>query len=76
MEINKINITLEGGFNFTFPKMARAKQKFFGERLGDIKRTVKEQLLPYKEVLKGKKIAITAGSRGINGIVPSPSLHF
>ena len=53
--------------NIELPKMFRARQLFAKDRLDDIEGTVKKELgklsLPD---LNGKRVALTAGSRGVN----------
>lgn len=62
-------ITIDGGLNYDFPWMATMQQMYPQTEPIDIARTVTEQLQPYAEDLANKKIYITAGSRGIAGIV-------
>ena len=57
--------------NFEIPGVARVRQFFNREELedpeGELKRLLEEKNLPIK---KGSRIAITCGSRGIDGYVP------
>ena len=53
--------------NFTgFPKMIKVEQRFSDEHITDIDGAVREEIakLPLPE-LRGKRVAVTAGSRGI-----------
>lgn len=71
MDFGKINVKIEGGFdNIKIPKMIRIKQKFNDDRIEDIESKIKEEIKNNicLSNLEGKKIAITAGSRGIKEI--------
>jgi hypothetical protein len=54
------------------PRMARIRQAFPRPVLADIEQTIKDELkkLLAAKVIAGQKIGITAGSRGIQNIVP------
>ncbi|MCG8482985.1 MAG: hypothetical protein MJA31_06715, partial [Clostridia bacterium] len=64
-----VNLNLEERYDdISFPKMIKVKQKFNDEKIGFIKEAVLKELEKVdKSTLKGKKIGITAGSRGIKG---------
>lgn len=52
------------------PDMLEIKQRFPNEQLSDIRQVVMDELAPFATLnWKGKSIAITAGSRGIHGMV-------
>ena len=53
-----------------FPKMIKIKQKFPDEHIADIDGAVHEEMakLPLPD-LKGKRVAVTAGSRGIPNFI-------
>lgn len=70
MRIDRIDATIEGGTEYPFPRMVPVDQHFDRERVEDIEKTVRaemEKLDP--AAFRGKRIAITAGSRGIAGLV-------
>lgn len=70
MRLEKINITLEGGLKFDFPKMVEVEQQFPRPHVDNIYHAIDEELGKIdKSFLSGKQIAITAGSREISGIV-------
>ncbi|MCL1999804.1 MAG: lactate racemase domain-containing protein [Planctomycetes bacterium] len=55
-----------GGEDIELPRMFKARQLFSRERLDDIEGTVKKEIAKLKlPDLKGKRIALTAGSRGV-----------
>ncbi|HWQ76180.1 MAG TPA: lactate racemase domain-containing protein, partial [Syntrophomonas sp.] len=62
-------VTIEGGFDYNFPKMAKVKQIFPNPVLGNVEQTIHDNIKPFLKDCRGKHIAITAGSRGINGIL-------
>lgn len=62
-------ITIDGGLDYAFPMMATVQQTFPQTPHIDIPQTIKERLQPYSNELANKRIFITAGSRGIAGIV-------
>ena len=52
------------------PEMLEIKQRFPKERVSDVRQTVLDELAPFSTLdWKGKHIAVTAGSRGIHGMV-------
>ncbi len=65
----KINATIEGGLDYSFPKMAKVAQTFPSEKLSNIEDSISQSVAKYSGDLTGKRIAITAGSRGITNIV-------
>jgi hypothetical protein len=70
MNFGKINVTIEGGFDIELPRMIKVHQKFNDEKIDDIEKHIAAELAE-KQVLdnlKGKRIAVTAGSRGIKDI--------
>lgn len=70
MRLKKTQITLDGGLNYDFPPLVKLEQRFPREREGSIKLAIQRETQKISgEDLSGKKIAITAGSRGIVGIV-------
>ena len=66
---DNVNLNLEEKYeDISFPKMIKVKQKFNNEKIDSIKETVLKELGKVdKSTLRGKKIGITAGSRGIKG---------
>ncbi len=62
-------IKIDGGLDFDFPLMATAQQTFPPTPTIDISQTIAKRLQPYANILANKRISITAGSRGITGIV-------
>lgn len=63
----EIHFKVEGMEGIQIPKMVKIRQKYPSDKIEDIKGTLEAKLdaLSNKEELKGKRIAITAGSRGI-----------
>jgi len=62
--MNKIDEMLQ---NIAIPPVCKAKQKFCVERLADPARTMTEKLFAKNlPIIKGDRIAITCGSRGID----------
>lgn len=71
MKFSKINVMIDGGFDdIQLPKMFKVKQKFNEEQIDDIKKTVEKEIFDKIDLtsVKNKRIAITAGSRGIKDI--------
>jgi|TARA_B110000091_G_scaffold89236_1_gene97875 hypothetical protein len=70
MDIGKIQVNIEGGLDYPFPPLIPVEQDFKRESLGDIASTLSSELekLPASSI-SGKSIAITVGSRGIDGLV-------
>lgn len=65
----KVSVKVEGGLDFDLPRMFWIEQKFNKQKLDDVRQTTKEELNKVlSSDLEGKRIAITAGSRGINNI--------
>ena len=70
MQLEQTKITLEGGLNYDFPRMVEVEQNFPRKRVLDIEQTIRVGMAKIDSVaLAGKRIAITAGSREIAGIV-------
>jgi hypothetical protein len=68
MLLEHVNVTLDGGFDIDFPRMIKIRQHFNKQELTDVKSAVQEDMcrkLNPKDY-RGKRIALTAGSRGIN----------
>ncbi len=67
MKLEKIDIVLPGGLDCPLPQMVPVEQRFRRQRVEDIETTVRAQLASKLDAksLSGKRIAITAGSRGI-----------
>ncbi|MGN7298102.1 lactate racemase domain-containing protein [Ferdinandcohnia sp. SAFN-114] len=70
MDFGKVNVTVEGGFDIKLPNMIKVHQEFNGEKINDIESHLSKELAEKKvlENVKGKRIAVTAGSRGIKDI--------
>lgn len=70
MRFEQTTITLEGGLNYDFPRMVEVEQHFPRKRVLDIEQTIRVEMAKIDGVaVAGKRIAITAGSREIAGIV-------
>ncbi|HZG85925.1 lactate racemase domain-containing protein [Paenibacillus sp.] len=70
MNFGKINVTIEGGFTLPLPKMVKVKQTFNVSKIENLEQHLMQQVtsvLAAKDVA-GKRIAVTAGSRGIKHI--------
>lgn len=62
------NIKVEGMEKVNIPKMVKIKQKYDDFKINDLKKCVSDEMdnkLNSKDSYKGKRICITAGSRGI-----------
>ncbi|MDX9862539.1 MAG: DUF362 domain-containing protein, partial [Rhodospirillales bacterium] len=70
MRLDKVELTLPAGEDYPLPRMIPVEQRFPSEAITDVKAAVERTMaaLPRLDV-KGKRIAITAGSRGIPHIV-------
>lgn len=71
MDFGQINIKVEGGFDdIKIPEMIKIRQKFNNDMIQDIESKIKEEIRNKIDLsnLKGKRIAITAGSRGTKEI--------
>ncbi len=65
----KIAYSIQGGTDIEFPRMVRVRQNYDTAKIDDIAGTVERQIRALSlPDLHGKRIAITAGSRGIHGI--------
>ena len=61
--------TMAGG-EVTLPRMIEVQQKFPADQVSDVHQAVRDELAKFPDLnLKGKRIAITAGSRVISGMV-------
>lgn len=61
---------LPGDRDLAFPKMVPVEQRFPSEHIENVEAATKEALAPFASLdLKGKRIAVSAGSRGIAGMV-------
>lgn len=66
IQIDPVNITVQGGMDFSLPKMVHVKQHFSEKKIDDIPAVVRSELQKLDAIsLVGKRIAITAGSRRI-----------
>ena len=70
MDLGTINVNIEGGLDYPFPPLIPVDQQFDRVRVEDIAATITEELqkVPTSHIV-GKSIAITVGSRGIDGLV-------
>ncbi len=71
MEFGKIEVMVQGGLaDVQLPKMVAVSQKFNDEAIADIQNETEKEIANKIELngLKDKRIAITAGSRGIKKI--------
>ncbi len=68
---DRIELKVEGGLNATFPRMFPVRQRFPRPQLTNITSAMEKQWGSLSDLeLDGKEIAITAGSRGIEGLIP------
>ena len=70
MKIDRIDVTIQGGFDIDLPRMVPVEQRFPREAVEDVEATLLASLaaLP-SPALAGKRIAITVGSRGTYGML-------
>ena len=70
MKLDKIEIAFQGRSDYQLPRMVPVEQRFPGDAIDDAAAATRQTLaaLPKPDVA-GKRIAITAGSRGIPNIV-------
>ncbi len=69
MNFKPVKINFNDGLSFDFPEMIRIRQKFSKEKIIGIEEHIKKELEKISlQDLKNKRIAITAGSRGISDI--------
>jgi hypothetical protein len=63
----KVNVIIEGAENIKFPKMIKVRQIYDSKKIDDLAAWTKKEMqtLSNKEQYSGKRICITAGSRGI-----------
>jgi len=66
VKLDKVELSLPAGEDYPLPRMLPVEQRFPSDAITDVKAAVERTMaaLPRLEV-KGKRIAITAGSRGI-----------
>jgi len=70
LKVGKIDVKIEGGFALPLPRMVKVKQMFQNKRIDDLEAHIAAEIkakIPL-ESLHGKRIAVTAGSRGIKHI--------
>ncbi len=61
---------LTGDRAIAFPRMVPVEQRFRSERIDDVPGAVRAALAPFSALdVRGKRIAVTGGSRGIAGMV-------
>ena len=67
LHVDKVDVTIPGLADFPFPRMLEIEQNFPRDAVGDVAAAVTEKLesAPLPKDLSGKKICITAGSRGV-----------
>ena len=68
IDFPKMNVTIEGMDTIRLPKMMKIKQVYDKSKIEDIPAWIAQQMtdnLKDKNAFKGKRICITAGSRGI-----------
>lgn len=67
IEFPEMSFKVEGMEGIKIPKMVKIRQKYENDKIEDIKEKVINEMekLSNKQDLKGKRLAITAGSRGI-----------
>jgi len=64
-------LVIEGGLDIAIPRMVPIRQKFPGPEIKDVAAEIKQLFSRderMKKIKKGSRIAVTAGSRGINSI--------
>ncbi len=70
LTVRNIRPTIADGADISLPLMAPVRQIFPSDRIDDIEGVTTEQLMAFAPLdLRGKRVAVTAGSRGIKGIV-------
>lgn len=67
IDFPEIHFPVQGMDDITIPKMVRVRQIYEDDKIEDIKAHLSRQLdeQNYEEAVKGKRIAVTVGSRGI-----------
>lgn len=71
LRIKMTAVSYNEPLSYDFPEMIKIRQKYSAEKIRDVERHLRENLRNMDlEPLRGKRIAITAGSRGITDIVP------
>lgn len=67
MKLDRVDVKLAGGYDIPFPRMVKIEQHFKKDRIENVEETVRsetrQKLKPSD--FKGKRIAVTVGSRGI-----------
>lgn len=70
MDLGVINVNIEGGLDYPFPPLIPVDQQFQCDEVDDIAGTIAKELEKVADSdIAGKSIAITVGSRGIDGLV-------
>ena len=70
LEIRNFAPTIADGLQADLPRMMPVRQRFADDSVADIEDAVRQELSKFSGLdLGGKKIAISAGSRGIKGMV-------
>ncbi len=66
---DRMEYTIDGGTDIEFPRMVKIRQNYRADKVADIPAELRRSVaaLPLPD-LKGKRIAVTAGSRGIANI--------
>jgi len=67
MRLEHVNVKINGGFDVAFPQMIRVRQHFNRNKLDNLPDTICRQMngILNADNFKGKRIALTVGSRGI-----------
>lgn len=68
---DRVRYSVQGGTDIEFPRMVRVRQEYGGAGVADVAAAVDAAVAGLRlPDLSGKRIAVTAGSRGIADIVP------
>ena len=67
IDFPSVTFPIQGLDEVVLPRMVRVRQLYAGDRISDIPAHLKEELSrnDYRPLVKGKRIAVTVGSRGI-----------
>lgn len=67
IEFPEVHVPVQGMDDVTLPQMVTIRQRYDAEKIDDVEGALRQQLeaLPDHESYRGKRIAITVGSRGI-----------
>ena len=67
IDFPSVTFPIQGLEEVVLPRMVRVRQLYAGDRIADIPAHLKEELSrnDYRPLVKGKRIAVTVGSRGI-----------